>query len=53
MVTFWAALLAAYVLAIASWYLLEKPILGLKRFFEFKNIASTPKFDHPVKINPS
>jgi peptidoglycan/LPS O-acetylase OafA/YrhL len=42
MVTFWAALLAAYVLAIASWYLLEKPVLKLKRFFEFKNFASTP-----------
>ncbi len=36
MATFWASLLAAYVLAIASWYLLERPILGLKRFFENK-----------------
>jgi peptidoglycan/LPS O-acetylase OafA/YrhL len=34
MATFWTSLLAAYLLAIASWYLLEKPILRLKRFFE-------------------
>ena len=37
--TFWASLLAAYLLAIASWYLLEKPILGLKRFFDPARLA--------------
>ena len=31
---FWIALPASYLLASASWYLLEKPILRLKRFFE-------------------
>ena len=34
--TFWISLLGSYSLAIISWYLLEKPILRLKRFFESK-----------------
>jgi peptidoglycan/LPS O-acetylase OafA/YrhL len=35
-VGFWAAVVASYLLAIASWNLLEKPFLKLKRFFEIK-----------------
>jgi peptidoglycan/LPS O-acetylase OafA/YrhL len=35
-VAFWAAVVASYLLAIASWNLLEKPFLKLKRFFEIK-----------------
>jgi len=30
---FWAALVLSYVTAFASWSLLEKPFLRLKRFF--------------------
>lgn len=33
-VAFWAAAAISYILAIASWNLLEKPFLRLKRFFE-------------------
>jgi peptidoglycan/LPS O-acetylase OafA/YrhL len=33
---FWVAVAASYLLAIASWNLLEKPFLGLKKFFEIK-----------------
>ena len=33
---FWISVTVAYLVAGASWYLLEKPILGLKRFFESK-----------------
>ncbi|HET7107283.1 MAG TPA: acyltransferase [Candidatus Acidoferrum sp.] len=36
---FWLAIAASYLLAIASWNFLEKPILKLKRFFEFKPAA--------------
>jgi len=36
---FWLAVAASYLLAIVSWNLLEKPILGLKRFFEVKSIG--------------
>jgi peptidoglycan/LPS O-acetylase OafA/YrhL len=38
MATFWASILVSYVIAIASWYLLEKPILRLKRFFDNKAV---------------
>jgi len=37
-VAFWSALAASYLVATASWFLLEKPILGLKRFFETKAV---------------
>lgn len=40
-IAFWAALVLSYALAIASWYLLEKPVLRLKRFFE--NAAARAK----------
>jgi peptidoglycan/LPS O-acetylase OafA/YrhL len=36
MAGFWAAVVIAYMLAIASWNFLEKPFLGLKKFFEIK-----------------
>jgi len=32
--TFWISLAGSYLIASASWYLLEKPFLRLKRFFE-------------------
>ncbi len=32
--TFWASVVISYIVASASWYLFEKPILNLKRFFE-------------------
>ena len=34
---FWLAVAASYLLAIASWNLLEKPFLKLKRFFQSKS----------------
>jgi peptidoglycan/LPS O-acetylase OafA/YrhL len=34
---FWAAVVLSYLLAIASWNLLEKPFLNLKRFFQTKS----------------
>lgn len=51
MTTFWASLVAAYALAIASWYLLEKPILGLKRFFKIKYLSPAP--DSAAKSQPN
>ncbi len=36
---FWLAVAASYLLAIASWNFLEKPILSLKKFFEAKSIG--------------
>ena len=33
---FWLAVAASYLLAIASWNMLEKPFLKLKRFFQSK-----------------
>jgi peptidoglycan/LPS O-acetylase OafA/YrhL len=33
---FWVAVVISYLLAIASWNFLEKPFLGLKKFFEIK-----------------
>jgi peptidoglycan/LPS O-acetylase OafA/YrhL len=33
---FWAIVVASYLLAIASWNILEKPYLSLKRFFEVR-----------------
>jgi peptidoglycan/LPS O-acetylase OafA/YrhL len=33
---FWLAVAASYLLAIASWNLLEKPFLRLKKFLEFE-----------------
>jgi peptidoglycan/LPS O-acetylase OafA/YrhL len=33
---FWTAVVISYLLAIASWNFLEKPFLGLKKFFEGK-----------------
>jgi peptidoglycan/LPS O-acetylase OafA/YrhL len=53
MATFWASLLAAYALAIASWYLLEKPILGLKRFFENNPAQLSPDSTTPSQPGPS
>ena len=32
--TFWVSIVTSYIVATASWYLMEKPILNLKRFFE-------------------
>jgi peptidoglycan/LPS O-acetylase OafA/YrhL len=34
---FWLAVVASYLLAIASWNLLEKPFLKLKRFFQTRS----------------
>lgn len=39
MAVFWAAVVISYLLAIASWNFLEKPFLGLKRFFEIKTVG--------------
>jgi len=36
---FWVAVAASYLLAIASWNLLEKPFLSLKKFFEIKPVG--------------
>jgi peptidoglycan/LPS O-acetylase OafA/YrhL len=36
---FWTAVVISYLLAIASWNFLEKPILSLKKFFEAKSIG--------------
>ena len=33
---FWSAVLCSYVIATASWYLFEKPILRLKKYFDNK-----------------
>jgi peptidoglycan/LPS O-acetylase OafA/YrhL len=33
---FWTAVVISYLLAIALWNFLEKPFLGLKKFFEIK-----------------
>src|SRR5258708_39946242 len=35
---FWLAVAASYLLAIASWNFLEKPILSFKKFFKPKSI---------------
>jgi len=45
--TFWASVITSYILATTSWYLMEKPILKLKRFFE-SNSASLDKSSLPV-----
>jgi peptidoglycan/LPS O-acetylase OafA/YrhL len=37
--TFWLAVAGSYLLAIASWNLLEKPFLKLKKFFEFNRTS--------------
>jgi len=34
------AIVASYALATLSWNLIEKPVLGLKRFFESKSTRS-------------
>lgn len=37
-----AGVLLSYALASASFYLMEKPLLGYKRFFDYRKPASTP-----------
>jgi peptidoglycan/LPS O-acetylase OafA/YrhL len=36
--SFWISLASAYLIAAASWFLLEKPILRLKRYFEHPHV---------------
>jgi len=41
-IVFALLILAAYLLAVASWYLLEQPFLRLKRFFQPRGRAPEP-----------
>jgi peptidoglycan/LPS O-acetylase OafA/YrhL len=45
MAAFWAIVVASYLLAIASWNILEKPFLSLNRFFA---IRATGKWESSV-----
>jgi len=46
-IAFWGVMAGSYLLAIASWHLLEMPFLKLKRFFESKPVAAG---DSPVRV---
>jgi len=45
--TFWISLAAAYLIASASWFLLEKPVLRLKRYFE---VGDAPRQSSPLGV---
>jgi peptidoglycan/LPS O-acetylase OafA/YrhL len=42
----WVIVAASYVLAITSWNFLEKPFLGLKKFFEIKSAGKWESIAH-------
>jgi peptidoglycan/LPS O-acetylase OafA/YrhL len=46
---FWISLVAAYLVASASWFFLEKPLLRLKRLFETRD---TQQDTSPVSLSP-